>query len=119
MDRARAWYSRLVPRFQRSSDPDRPGGQLLLDEGEPVAFVFWAHDYAERGQTGWFISLLDADGEPEAGDEPHRLQVTPEVDGLIADRGLGRAAWIAQAETVELVTAQDALHVAERLLEQR
>jgi hypothetical protein len=41
------------------------------------------------------------------------------VDGPIADRGLDRAAWLAQAETVELVTAQDALHAAERLLEQR
>jgi hypothetical protein len=119
MDRARAWYSTLVPRFQRSRDPDRPGGQFLLEDGEPVAFVFWVHDYAERGQTGWFISLVDADGEPDAEDPPRRLQVAPEVDGLVADRGLDRAAWLAQAETVELVTAQDALHAAERLLEQR
>ena len=117
MDRTFAWYS--VPRLQRSSDPDRPGGQVLLDDGEPVAFVFWMHDYAERGQTGWFIALLDAEGEPDAEDEPRRLQVTPEVDGLVADRGLDRAAWLAQAETVELVTAQDALPAAERLLEQR
>jgi hypothetical protein len=119
MDRARAWYSRLVPRFQRSSDPDRPGGQLLLDDGEPVAFVYWTHDYAERAQTGWFLALLDADGEPSPDDEPRRLDVAPEVHGLIADRGLDRAAWIAQAETIELVTAHDALHAAERLLEQR
>jgi hypothetical protein len=119
MDRARAWYSPPVPRFQRSTDPDRPGGQLLLEDGEPVAFVFWMHDYGERGQTGWFISLLEPDGEPVGEDEPHRLQVAPEVDVLIADRGLDRAAWLAQAETVELVTAHDALHAAERLLEQR
>jgi hypothetical protein len=119
LDRARAWYPTLVPRFQRSRDPDRPGGQLLLDDGEPVAFVFWVHDYTERGRTGWFISLLDPDAEPDPEDEPQRLQVAPEVDGLIADRGLDRAAWFAQAETLELVTAQDALHAAERLLEQR
>ena len=44
---------------------------------------------------------------------------TPEIDALMANRRLDREAWLAQAETVELVSAQEALRVAERVLEQR
>ena len=47
------------------------------------------------------------------------LHVTPEIDALMANRRLDREAWLAQAETVELVSAQEALRVAERVLEQR
>ena len=45
--------------------------------------------------------------------------MTPEIDALMANRRLDREAWLAQAETVELVSAQEALRVAERVLEQR
>jgi len=108
-----------VPRFQRSRDPDRPGGQLLFDHGEAVALLYWAHDYAEREATGWFLAMLDGDGEIDHDEEPRRLEVAPEVDALMTNRRLDRAAWLAHAETVELVSAQDALRAAERLLEQR
>jgi hypothetical protein len=103
-----------MSRFERSHDPDRPG-QLLVHQGEPVAMVLWAHDYAERDQTGWFLVMLDADGEPDS-DPPHRLAVAADVDRLIADAQLPRAEWLAQAETVELVTAAAALDVGERAL---
>ena len=53
-----------MSRFSRSPDPDRPG-QLLLQGGEPVAIVYWAHDFEERGQTGWFLTILDDEGEPD------------------------------------------------------
>jgi hypothetical protein len=103
-----------VPRFDRVHDADRPG-ELLVHEGEPVARVVWAHDWEERDQTGWFLVLLDADGEP-GDDPPQRLEVSPDVDRLAADARLERAAWLAQAETVELVTAAAALDAGERTL---
>jgi hypothetical protein len=103
-----------VATFERARDPDRPG-QLLVRDGEPVGSVLWAHDWRERERTGWFLVLLDADGEPD-GAPPTRLDVTPDVDRLVADVRLSRDAWLAQAETLELVTASAALEAGERAL---
>jgi hypothetical protein len=103
-----------VPRFERVHDGDRPG-QLLVHEGEPVALVVWTHDWEVRDRTGWFLVLLDGDGEPD-GDAPRRLDVSADVDLLVADAGLERAAWLAQAETLELVTSGAALDAGERAL---
>ena len=100
--------------FDRHHDADRPG-QVLVHDGEPVALVTWTHDWEERDQTGWFLILLDGDGEPD-GAAPTRLDVSPDVDRLVADGELSRAAWIAQAETLELVTAPAALDAGERAL---
>jgi hypothetical protein len=108
-----------VPRFQRARDPDRPGGQLLFDDGEAVALVYWAHDYGEREATGWFLAMLDADGELDPEVDPRRLEVSPDIDALRTNRGLDRDGWLAQAETLEMVSAEAALRVAERVLEQR
>ena len=88
-------------------DPEG-SGQLLLSDGEPVAMVVWAHDFAERSQTGWFFVPLDDDGEPD-----HAWSRR-----LAADTALSRAAGIARAETVELVTAAAAVAAAERLLDE-
>lgn len=104
-----------MPRFERSHEPGRPG-QLLVHRGKPVALVLWAHDYAERDQTGWFLVTLDADGEPD-GEPPTRLGVSEDVDRLVADSRLERAEWLAQAETLELVTAPAAVEAGERALE--
>ena len=98
-------------RFTRASDPDR-AGQMLLQGGEPVGLLFWAHDYGDRAGTGWFLSLLDEDGE-EQGEPPCRLDVAGDVDLLVADVSLDRAEWLARAETLELVTAPAALAAAE------
>ena len=95
-------------------DPEG-SGQLLLADGEPVATVVWAHDFAERSQTGWFFVPLDDDGEPDHA-WSRRLAVSEDVERLAADTELSRAAWIARAETVELVTAAAAVAAAERLL---
>ena len=103
-----------MPRFERSHEPDRPG-QLLVHRGERVALVVWAHDYGEREQTGWFLVTLDGDGEPD-GEEPTRLRVSDDVDRLAADARLPRSDWLAQAETVELVTAAAAVEAGERAL---
>jgi hypothetical protein len=103
-----------MARFERSHEPGRPG-QLLVHRGEPVALVLWAHDYAEREQTGWFLVTLDGAGEPD-GEPPTRLAVSPDVDRLVDDAQLGRAEWLAQAETLELVTAADAVEAGERAL---
>ena len=102
-----------MPRFERTHDPDRPG-ELFLQEGEPVALVLWTHDYAEREQTGWFLVTLDSEGEPD-GEPSRRLAVSADVDRLAA-ANLPRAEWIAQAETVELVTAAAAVDVGESAL---
>jgi hypothetical protein len=101
--------------FQRSRDPERPG-QLLLRDGEPLASVVWAHDFAERAGTGWFLVPLDDDGEPDDG-RARRLAVSEDVDRLAADSELSRAEWLARAEAVELLTATAALETAERLLD--
>jgi len=101
--------------FERTGDPDRPGGQVLLRDGEPVALVWWAHDYGDRAATGWFMQALDADGEP-LGEAPRRLPDTEDVRALVEDRTLGRAEWVARAETLELVSAPGALAAAERVL---
>jgi hypothetical protein len=101
-----------VPTFDRHHDADRPG-QVLVHDGEPVALVTWAYDWEERDQTGWFVVLLGDDGEPD-GAPPTRLDVSGDVDRLVADGELSRAAWIAQAETLELVTAPAALAAGER-----
>jgi hypothetical protein len=101
--------------FQRAHDPDRPG-QLLLKQGEPVASVVWAHDYAEREQTGWFLVLLEPSGEPGRG-RPRRLVVSDDIARLVADTELARGEWLARAETLELVTATAALDAGERALE--
>lgn len=90
---------------------------MLLQRGEPVAMVYWAHDFADRGQTGWFLVLLDDDGEPDPR-PPRRLAVSDAVSGLVGDAGSDRFAWLAQAETVELVTAADAVRAGERALAQ-
>jgi len=103
-----------MPRFERSHEPGRPG-QLLAHRGEPLALVLWAHDYAEREQTGWFLVTVGADGEPD-GAPPTRLAVSPDVDQLVRDAQLTRPEWLAQAETVELVTAADAVEAGERAL---
>jgi hypothetical protein len=103
-----------VERFQRAHDADRPG-QLLLHEGRPAALVMWAHDWAERDRTGWFLVLLDREGEPQ-GEPPLRLTVSADVDRLVSDATLDRAAWLAQAETLELVTATAAVDAGEREL---
>ena len=100
--------------FQRTNDPGRPG-QLLLRDGEPVASVVWAHDFAERAQTGWFLVLLDRDGEPD-DEVPQRLSVSRDVELLAADAALSRSDWLARAETVELLTATAAVEEAERRL---
>ena len=105
-----------MARFARTSDPDRPG-QLLLQGGAPVAVVYWAHDFAERDQTGWFLTILDDDGEPD-GRTPQRLEVSAEVAALVGDDRLERTGWLAQAETLELVTAAAALDAGELRLEQ-
>jgi hypothetical protein len=102
-----------VPRFERAHDHDRPG-QLLVHEGEPVALVLWAHDWEERDRTGWFLVLLDGDGEPDG--ELRRLDVSADVGRLVGDAQLPRAAWLAQAETLELVTSAAALDAGERAL---
>jgi len=104
-----------VPGHEPSDDPDRPG-QLLLQGGEPVALVFWAHDFADRAQTGWFLVLLDDEGEPDPR-PPRRLSVSDAVTRLVGDDESGRGAWLAQAETVELVTATAAVAAGERELE--
>ena len=103
-----------MPRFDRVHHADRPG-QVLIHEGEPAATVLWAHDWAERDRTGWFLVLLDADGEPD-GSEPTRLDVSGDVDRLVADARLARSDWLVQAETLELVTAPAALEAGERML---
>ena len=98
-------------RFQRASDPDR-SGQMLLEDGEPVGLLYWAHDYGDRDRTGWFLALLGDDGE-ERGEPPCRLDVAPDVAALAGDASLDRAGWLARAETLELVTAPAALAAAE------
>jgi hypothetical protein len=100
--------------FQRAHDPDSPG-QILLRDGDPVASIVWCHDFAERARTGWFLVLLDGSGEP-ADEEPRRLAVSSDVDRLVADAELDRGAWLAQAETLELVTATAAVDAGERAL---
>jgi hypothetical protein len=103
-----------MARFQRAHDPDRPG-QLLLDDGEPAGLLFWSHDFADRDRTGWFLALLEPDGE-EGDEPPVRLDVSGDVGVLVADEALGRGDWIARAETLELVTAAAALDAAELAL---
>jgi hypothetical protein len=88
---------------------------MLIHEGEPAALVLWAHDWEERDHTGWFLVRLDGDGEPDGG-PPQRLDVSAAVHRLAVDARLSRAEWIAQAETLELVTAADALDAGERAL---
>ncbi len=103
-----------VSRFQRQHDPERPG-QILAEAGEPLATVVWAHDFGDRAATGWFLVMLDEDGEP-GDDPPRRLVVSEEVERLVADDRLSRADWLAQAETVEHVTATAAVEAGERRL---
>ena len=115
MKRHGPWYTTdRVPRFQRLHDPNRPG-QLLVQRGEPVAAVVWSHDFTDRAQTGWFLVLLDDDGEPD-DERRWRLAVSDDVDRLVADGHLSRADWLAQAETLELVSATAAVEAGERCL---
>ena len=100
-----------MSRFQRTPDPDR-SGQMLLEGGRPVGLVYWSHDYADREGTGWFLALLEPDGE-EADEPAFRLDVAADVDALVTDRALSRGDWLARAETLELVTAHAALAAAE------
>ena len=104
-----------MPRFQRLYDPNRPG-QVLVQDGDPVATVVWIHDYDERARTCWFLFRLDDDGEPYSRDRPRRLAVSDDVDGLVADRRLDRAAWHAQAKMLELTTSAAALEAGEARL---
>jgi len=104
-----------VSSFRRTHEPDRPG-QLLLRDGEPVGAVVWAHDFAERARTGWFLVPLDDEGEHDHG-RARRLAVSEDVDRLAADSELLRAEWLARAETIEMVTATAAIETAERLLD--
>ena len=103
-----------MSRFQRTPDPDR-SGQMLLEDGTPVGLVFWSHDFEDRDATGWFLALLEPDGE-EGEEPPGRLDVAPEVEALVADRELSRGDWLARAETLELVTAHAALAAGELAL---
>jgi len=82
-----------------------------------VAMVVWAHDFAERRQTGWFLVTLAGDGEPD-DEPPTRLSVSADVERLVADARLPRGEWLALAETLELVTAHAALDAGERALAQ-
>jgi hypothetical protein len=100
--------------FERAHDPDRPG-QILLRDGEPVGSLFWAHDFAERERTGWFLELLEPTGEP-AGEPPRRLWVSDDVERLADDRKLDRAGWLGLAATIEMTTASAAVEAAERTL---
>ena len=100
-----------MSRFQRTPDPDR-SGQMLLEAGAPAGLVYWSHDYTDREGTGWFLALLEPDGE-EADEPAFRLDVAADVDALVADRALSRGDWLARAETLELVTAHAALAAAE------
>ncbi len=103
-----------MSRFQRMHDPGRPG-QVLVHAGAPVAAVVWSHDFGDREQTGWFLMMLDEDAEPD-GEPPRRLHVSRDVDRLAGDTRLSRAEWLAQAETLELVTATVAVEAGERCL---
>ena len=87
--------SGTMSRFQRTPDPDR-SGQMLLEAGEPVGLVYWSHDYTDREGTGWFLALLEPDGE-EADEPAFRLDVAADVDALVADRALSRGDWLARA----------------------
>ncbi len=78
--------------------------------------MYWAHDFADRAQTGWFMAMLDDDAEPD-GRPPVRLAVSDDIAALVADSAHDRAGWLAQAQTVELVSAPAALEAAERALE--
>jgi hypothetical protein len=103
-----------MSRFQRVRDPSRPG-QLLAQGGEPVATVVWAHDFRDRDRTGWFLHMLDAEGEPV------RRAAAPPGGGARGGAARRRRAarpraWLAQAETVELVTAGAAVEAGERRL---
>ncbi|HYH91193.1 MAG TPA: hypothetical protein VEX67_18315 [Solirubrobacteraceae bacterium] len=89
---------------------------MLLEDGEPVGLLFWAHDYGDRTATGWFLALLDERGEERADEPQRRLDVAPEVDGLVRDEALDPAGWLAATETLELVTAPVALAAAELVL---
>jgi hypothetical protein len=103
-----------MSRFERTHEPGRPG-ELLVHQGEPVALVLWAHDHGERERTGWFLVRLDSEGEPD-GEPPTRLAVSADVDRLVADTRTPRSEWLAQAETIELVTAAAAVEAGERVL---
>ena len=91
-------------------------GHTLFRDGDPVATVVWAHDFVERPHTGWFLVPLCPEGEP-AHERRRRLTVARDVERLVADTQLDRAGWLAQAETVELVTAAAAITAAERALD--
>jgi len=97
-----------------AQDPEG-SGQVLGSDGRAVATVIWAHDFAERSHTGWFLLPLGDDGEPDHA-WSRRVPVSEDVERLVADTELDRAAWIARAETVELVTAAAAVAAAERML---
>jgi hypothetical protein len=101
--------------LDRAPDPGRRG-QLLLLDGEPAGVLLWVHDAVDRSATGWYLQLLDADGEP-AG-QPHRLPDPDDVAALRASDERDRGTWIRQAETVELVSASAALRLAEAALEE-
>jgi hypothetical protein len=102
-----------MAQIERAQDPGRRG-QLLLLDGEPAAVVTWVHDADDRPSTGWFLQLLDADGE--ATGPAHKLRGPAGVTELVETPQPDREAWIRQAETVELLTATTALEMAETVL---
>ena len=101
-----------MSRFQRAPDPDR-SGQLLLEDGEPVGL-------ARLGRTTSPTATARAGSSPCWSPTARRATSRrcastspPTSTLLVADRALGRADWLARAETLELVTASAALAAAE------
>ena len=89
---------------------------MLVSEGEPVATVVWSHDFTDRTQTGLVPAHARRRRRARRANRPWRLAVSDDVDRLVADGRLSRADWLAQAETLELVTATAAIEAGERCL---
>ena len=103
-----------MSRFQRAVDPDR-AGQMLLRDGAPVGLLFWGARLRRPGRDG-VVPRPPRRGRGGGRGAPRRLEVLRDVGALAADRTLERAAWLARADTLELVTAAAALAAAEAAL---